>query len=632
MTTRCFLCDPSTTTAPCPPAQTLDPLEELRFLDGRPALTIDVSSLPRGRPGVDIPVLADLIRLAGYVYAADQRVPRHRNDDATRTRWHRRMVLFVPVSNPVHWNQANHRLTEVLAEASDDTWEFHFGQVAPGSQTIPLHALRRYDAPDRPNAVHLFSGGIDSLAAAVDAARAGSKPFLVSHESEGVLYPDSGALARALAGRGLDWYFPHAQVRIGLKEPTRDAREAGRRTTPFVLAALGAVAAGLLGLTDVVLASNGVTSLDRPLHSDWVGTAQQHIASPAFLRKMNAFLRDLLPHDTPQLRNPLQDVTRAEVLEALTTHQVADLVEKTVSCMRPPHANTGRVQCGTCLSCIQRRLTLYGVDLHRFDPPDRYQIDIVQERAPERGDRARIQAYLRVIEELRGLHDDEIALRYAEALACDGGVAVEQAELVQTKVDLLNRHAHQLDNALTRVIQVHAVDIRRRGLQPGSLLDQLMTGTSHGAGSAKAGMGPAKTQRVEVAKEPEEAVVVRVDGHEQFRFAWRQGKAVFFMYEEHQRGREPVPTRAILKAMDVDPHHRLGSYFKRGTGYHEAWDTFIVHERKGLYRLELDADRLLRKLASRRRARTLTLRHGRGRSRSPANRVARVAGRSSSMR
>ena len=117
-------------------------------------------------------MLTDLLELAAYVYCADGTVSRGGTTMAQMGRdWRRRFRFVVPVRRPEVWSSTpiSTILIETLSFLSDDFYEFDFQQLQdpPGFQRyLELGGVTPHGF--RPDEVILFSGGLDSLAGAVD--------------------------------------------------------------------------------------------------------------------------------------------------------------------------------------------------------------------------------------------------------------------------------------------------------------------------------------------------------------------------------------------------------------------------------------------------------------------------------
>jgi hypothetical protein len=127
------------------------------------------------------------LEIASYVYSADCATPRGKKwlDDDSTEPWSRDFSFVVPVRDLEFWARAEIQslIVEILNFLSNDRYSFNF---------VPLKRDRSeqlyfnfgdlknwpFYAPDR---VIMFSGGLDSLAGAVETAAGGGKLVLVSH-------------------------------------------------------------------------------------------------------------------------------------------------------------------------------------------------------------------------------------------------------------------------------------------------------------------------------------------------------------------------------------------------------------------------------------------------------------------
>ncbi len=182
---------------------------------------------------------ADLVRIASFVYAADQDLSRGGPADVYGREWRRHIALCLPVSDPTFWQQdtIRSRLTTVLSFLTEDRWEFHFSRAAPEDRQITLNV----DEPallQAPDTVVLFSGGADSLCTAVEAVvRRGERPVLVSHRPAPQFDARQRQLTEALRHRFPRWSFP--QLSFWVHRRRSDPADSSQRSRAFLFASLG---------------------------------------------------------------------------------------------------------------------------------------------------------------------------------------------------------------------------------------------------------------------------------------------------------------------------------------------------------------------------------------------------------
>src|SRR5438045_8852559 len=83
---------------------------------------------------------ADLVRIAAYIYAADQEVSRGGEHDVHRRDWRRHLAPCMPVADPEFWmaQPVRSRLIAVLTFLTEDEWDVHFSRSHPPYRQLAL--------------------------------------------------------------------------------------------------------------------------------------------------------------------------------------------------------------------------------------------------------------------------------------------------------------------------------------------------------------------------------------------------------------------------------------------------------------------------------------------------------------
>ena len=116
----------------CDGAGTDIPTEGARVLEiastGKDARNLRLQSLSDVLPAHVPDVANDLVRVAGYVYWADQMVSRGGNTDVPGDRWPRRFEVAAPVRDVARWSRpdVHEALQDVLNFGTGDIWIFRF--------------------------------------------------------------------------------------------------------------------------------------------------------------------------------------------------------------------------------------------------------------------------------------------------------------------------------------------------------------------------------------------------------------------------------------------------------------------------------------------------------------------------
>src|SRR5229473_8548403 len=195
--------------------------------------------------GVPETLICDFLLVASIVYTIDKSVSRSHSED----RWTRHFEVRIPVNDPKRWNRIASQLNATLSFLSGDTWDISFRTpgsalfVAPkkGVPTLPQKASRN---PGR-NAVSLFSGGLDSLAGAIDLLENDHsiRVVLVGHFDHG----GPGAQQRRLFTPIKDKFGARAQLlQMKVGHRPSGALEPSSRCRSFLFIALGISAAASL--------------------------------------------------------------------------------------------------------------------------------------------------------------------------------------------------------------------------------------------------------------------------------------------------------------------------------------------------------------------------------------------------
>ena len=506
---------------------------------------------------------ADLVKIASYAYSADQSVSRGGEKDVYGKKWHREMRLALRVSDPRFWKRrsTSTALQSVLDFVSDDTWEFHFTKAKADQSQLALR-LPEDELHGDPDCVVLFSGGADSLGAAVEAMESGRRPLLVSHRTSPATDSRRHRLVQELRQRYPEWSLPEIGAWIHLRGG--EARERTQRTRSFLFASLASACAHHLGIGNVVLADNGVVSLNLPINRQFTGALATRSTHPKFIRLFNELIEEVFD-DPPQVRNPLRNRTRSEALQILAKSGNADLLDATISCSRPRGHPRATPQCGYCSQCIDRRFGAIhaGVEVH--DPGERYVLDVFTDELPEGEPRTVATSYLTFARIVDRLNDEALFEEFPQIPECANDEA-DALELVQ----MLRRHASAVLGTMSAMVSRHA-DAVAAGSLPTHSLVRL---------AADAGE-PDRDPEERFRHSPDYAMVV-VDSQEHHLSSLRAA-AVRVLHEAHLDGIPELRGQYILATIESDSRG-LSDIFKRSP----AWGTLVVPGgSRGAYRLDI---------------------------------------------
>jgi 7-cyano-7-deazaguanine synthase in queuosine biosynthesis len=329
------------------------------------------------------PLLADWVDVALFAYVADRLSPRRDPKSPQRMyQWARRMNLKLPVRHPEVWREprAAAALADVLRHFTDDEWHLEF--VARREAGRPAERQEYLFAAPQSDAVRvaLYSGGLDSFAgAARQCAELSDHSFvLVSGVTNSRQRSAQREQVRALVRR-FGRNVCHLTVPFGINwrgQPHNGVEDASQRTRGFLFSTLGAATAIAAGSRELYVYENGVGAINLPCDATQLGTSNSRAVNPLSLRRMSEFA-ELLTGSTFTFRNPFLFQTKGEMCRHPSVRGLAAYVPTTFSCDGFPVQARGKSQCGSCTSCLLRRLSLESAGLSAADPGAQYVCDLL---------------------------------------------------------------------------------------------------------------------------------------------------------------------------------------------------------------------------------------------------------------
>ncbi len=300
----------------------------------------------------------DLLVLASTIYACDLAFKRGEREEITRS-----IEVTIPVVNFHAFERLNDQLVQILWLLSHDNWIINFTPLnsddRPEQQQEWKHSVGK---------TLLFSGGLDSLAGAVDlidefgveavqfASHITANPITRSSQQNLFEYLKNHYKAEP------DWVVIRTGGRKnkGFNFPSDDDREETQRTRSFMFLTIASLAARRRGKSELVMiAENGQMAIHLPLTVSRMGAFSTHTAHPEFVHEVGNYFTNLLGFRI-EIFNPYLYNTKAETISKLvTSHPKA--VEISVSCWRGSRLSKEFNHCGDCVPCLIRRIsTEYG--------------------------------------------------------------------------------------------------------------------------------------------------------------------------------------------------------------------------------------------------------------------------------
>jgi len=303
------------------------------------------------------PLEVDLLVLGASVFAADRALKRGEREELSRE-----IELRVPAYNAVTLSRLAPMFEEVLYRLSYDSWTLNFRQE-PRDATTTANSTRLL--PRSNGSVLLFSGGLDSLAAAIEFH--GEGLTLVSHQTRNRQTRSAQQLLADLlssSGLGSTHYSFFVSSRNGGQTAFKHDAESSQRTRSFLFLCLAALVARRVGSHEVLyMAENGQMAIHLALTSARIGAFSTNTAHPDVLQQMSTVLSAALGTSIT-FANPYVHKTKAEVVEPVVS-RLPDSLAIAHSCWRNSRLPAGVTHCGECIPCFVRRIAL---EIHTNDP------------------------------------------------------------------------------------------------------------------------------------------------------------------------------------------------------------------------------------------------------------------------
>ena len=423
-------------------------------------------------------VLVDLLEVATYVFCADQATTRGTAFD-TGEKWHRSFKFFIPVRQPDLWSSDPIRtaLVDVLSFLSDDDYEFSFSELKkrPSEQLYFESFVADFAADE----VALFSGGLDSLAGALQATLGDKRRVaLVSHRSSTKKEPAVEQLVTDLRTRcGAD-RLVHVPVWITKDEHL--GREYTQRSRSFLYAALGTTVASMLGRDGFSFYENGVTSLNLPVSPQLVGSRATRTTHPKAIEGFTTFLSALLKKPFA-VRSPFIWRTKTDIVKMIADLGCRDLIRHSRSCTRTFEATKLWPHCGTCSQCVDRRFAVLAAGLADEDPVEAYKVDLLTGERDVGEQRTVVEQFVQRATKMSGASEEKFYTDFSEASRVLRHVGLPVQDAANKVREMHDRHAKDVLSVIDGGIAAHATELRTGKLKNSCLIVLAATGPYAGA-------------------------------------------------------------------------------------------------------------------------------------------------------
>jgi len=295
----------------------------------------------------------DVLYFTSIIYTIDKIIQRTETYDC----WSRDIEVTIPVNSVESWSNAKDMLKEAIDFLTSDNWILNFRQV-----TIPYFSLERPVLPINAKFEHicLFSGGLDSLAGAINLIDEKDNILLVSHiDGHGATTPLFSSLLSEI--KSVYQYKNIKQSSFRVYTEDNLIHESTTRGRSILFHGLALFHAINLEINEIITPENGVISINLPLTPSRTCSNSTKTMHPYFIKK----LEDVLTILGLQIKinNPYLLKTKGEMLvENCNTRLIQNLATKTISCSHSTKSEhwvrKSTKNCGYCIPCTIRRASI----------------------------------------------------------------------------------------------------------------------------------------------------------------------------------------------------------------------------------------------------------------------------------
>lgn len=407
----------------------------------------------------------DLLEMAGYIFAADRKTYRGHPDDVEYHNWSRKFHFHFYVRDIEFWNQD--KIKKILAEGlcfmtGDVEYEFTFYKAEPDFPE-DIFDNENFEIEGKEElSILLFSGGIDSLAGALEKIKTTKDEIcLVSHQS-GV--PTVKTTQKSLFGE-LNRIYPnrckHYKFRCGLAK--KKSRDETQRTRPFLYCSMAFAIATTYNQDNINVYENGVTSINLPETQDLMNGRASRTTHPKTIGLLEKLFTEISGKEF-KINHPFLFKTKTDVIELLKKNDGLRLLDSSVSCSRTFQKPQGKTHCGRCTQCVDRRFAVYANEVERFDENGIYKFDFVKSTLTDDNTVKVLTEFIRFAQEVKDSDADWLySTKTGEMFELESFIDGDGLEEKINKIyELYLKHSEQVETAIENMIRLNDKPLTRK--------------------------------------------------------------------------------------------------------------------------------------------------------------------------
>lgn len=328
------------------------------------------------------PTIRDLLDLSSWIMYLDRsyKRPRYERRGHRELRgWSREFHIKLGTRDPSLWasSQVKTCLEDLLDWLTEDSWDLSFGKV---EQLYPEQPPLFPSDPTN-DLIVLYSGGLDSLAGTVSLLEAyPARTLILTSATYDSLRKLIIRQVQELRNTFGVQRVQHGMIPFELIDSDPKKEEYTQRTRGFRFLSCGVAEAVAHNATEIAICENGVGALNLPMNLRQLGAQHTRSTHPKTLQLM-AKLLEAIGYPHLRFRLPHMFNTKGELCTNLKNKRLGHLSMMTISCDSfPLHISSevgeSALHCGTCTSCLLRRVSLCTAQIWNKDEAKLYQRDV----------------------------------------------------------------------------------------------------------------------------------------------------------------------------------------------------------------------------------------------------------------
>jgi len=313
--------------------------------------------------------IIDLLQIAAYIFCADRCINRGARDSISNASWGRVLRFKIPVNDINFWGSKELRCSLEAALSfmtGDRQYLFEFYQAAKNPIKEKPYQMSLFSMANQAIElghnvdIMLFSGGLDSLAGAVE--RLNQYPdrrlCLVNHMSNNRTIKAQKLLVKELKKKFNDRII---QYTFECRFKNLSSRDETQRTRMFLFSAIAFAISNFYGKNEFFVYENGVTSINLPKQTDLINARASRTTHPKTMGLLKVFYQQF---DCDfRIQTPFQKSTKEDIVRKLIKYKEEELIKLSVSCSSSRNVHEIQPHCGFCSQCIDRRFATYAAGI-----------------------------------------------------------------------------------------------------------------------------------------------------------------------------------------------------------------------------------------------------------------------------